>query len=99
MKAFPRKMLVLAALLAVGSCFAHAAVADDHGAMAVEVRYADLNLASPQGVQVLKRRISNAAIQVCGADPGLDVRAMSRHRSCVQHASESALAQVGLPSK
>ena len=66
------RYLVLATLAAacmgVSSTAVHAA--DDSEPMKTTVRYADLNLANPQGVEQLYQRIVSAARQVCSAADG-----------------------------
>jgi UrcA family protein len=94
-----RKLLVVA-LLATVSSLVYAAAKADQRATSVEVRYGDLDLSSPEAVRALKRRISNAAAQVCNANGEIPGSAFVRwHRACVQLASERALAQVRWPSK
>ena len=66
------RYLVLATLAAacmgVSSTAVHAA--DDSEPMKTTVRYADLNLANPQGVEQPYQRIVSAARQVCSAADG-----------------------------
>lgn len=60
------------------------------------VRYDDLNLTNPAGIERLERRISNAAREVCGA--GADHREslilLADTRKCIAEAKTRAMAQV-----
>jgi UrcA family protein len=57
------------------------------------VRYDDLDLSNSAGVKTLKQRIHLAAIKVCSPR---ELQRPTAHSSCVQDATERALAQVGL---
>lgn len=80
---------------------AHAARATDfeprgEPAQAV-VRYADLNLANPDGVQRLYQRIVASAHAVCGNVDPRDLAVWSRVRTCTDHSVARAIAAVGHP--
>ena len=62
----------------------------------IHVRYGDLNLSTPEGVQMLRRRIRWAAETVCGTSPGVlrDIASNARYQSCVSAASDKALEKV-----
>jgi UrcA family protein len=60
----------------------------------VQVRYADLNLNTPQDFDVLYRRIEQAAHKVCADRQAPGFRGVQQHRSCVQLATDHALDQV-----
>jgi UrcA family protein len=51
-------------------------VAADTGAE-VTVRFGDLDLASPQGARAMRRRIDNAAAQVCGGQAPCERQAIA----------------------
>jgi UrcA family protein len=69
------------------------AVADEE-VRSETVKFQDLNLNSPEGVQALYRRIHAAAGRVCDqSDPALQRAAAS----CAKKAEARAIAKVGLP--
>jgi UrcA family protein len=61
------------------------------------VTYKDLNLNSNAGIQILYRRIENAANQVCGNVGARDLRAASAQKACVERAISKAVADVNSP--
>jgi UrcA family protein len=63
----------------------------------VTVRYAELDLAKPQGVEALYMRIGGAARRVCRADSSLRLRDRV-NSSCYQDAIGRAIEQVSLPA-
>lgn len=64
----------------------------------VTVRYAELDLAKPQGVEALYMRIGGAARRVCRADSSLRLRDRANSSSCHQDAIGRAIEQVNLPT-
>jgi UrcA family protein len=69
----------------------------------IAVSYADLNMASPAGVDVLYRRIKSAAHKVCGVDkmqssPVSVMRfyqpMVRRNKACVANAIDNAISDV-----
>jgi UrcA family protein len=64
----------------------------------VTVRYAELDLAKPQGVEALYMRIGGAARRVCRADSSLRLRDRVNSSSCYQDAIGRAIEQVSLPA-
>ena len=59
------------------------------------VRYADLDLATPEGQARMERRIAGAAREVCGADGARhSALADSATRECIADAKARARAQV-----
>lgn len=85
------KMLMFAAA-AVGAAVPASA---QEAPVSIKVRYADLNLASPQGVTALNQRIKAAARQVCGPQPTNLDETMAMRR-CQTDAIRSAEPQVAL---
>ncbi len=89
---------VAAALLgaaAVGFATVSAA-GDSTSPRSVTVKYADLNLSTPEGAASLYRRIVWAAREVCaGPDDTLASRGVSQ--ACAQKAIADAVAKVGHP--
>ncbi len=79
------------------SSVAHAIARDD--VRSETVRFGDLNLAAPAGVQALYVRIQNAAHDVCGQAnvPGTR-RASVAWKDCVSDTLRQAILQVGNPS-
>lgn len=70
-------------------------------AFAVEsrvVRYDDLNLASPAGIERLERRINGAARLVCGArkDNRESLMLLPETRKCIADAKARAMAKVAV---
>lgn len=61
-----------------------------------QVRYDDLNLATPTGVQSLERRIDGAARDVCGVTGARDVGPTTfvQDRACMAAAKAKAASQV-----
>jgi UrcA family protein len=84
-------LLVVAAALSVGMLVGvtHAAEVPTKA-----VSYADLNLSSDAGVQVLYNRIHRAANEVCGNTEAHDLRGVRAHETCVQRAVSEAVASV-----
>jgi UrcA family protein len=80
----------LAAALSLTSvAFAQPEGAYDPPRQAV-VKFADLNIMSPLGAEVLNRRIEVAARSACGPEPTLrDLRSSRAFRDCVSHAQAS----------
>jgi UrcA family protein len=57
------------------------------------VRYADLNLNNPAGVQALYRRITAAARSVCGRNESLSI-GLAKAKECTARAIDEAVARV-----
>jgi UrcA family protein len=70
---------------------AHAEQLDDHS---IKVEFADLDLQTSSGKEALRGRIRSAAMKVCShrADPSFQLA--GEYRSCVEHATDNALAHV-----
>ncbi|HWK73295.1 MAG TPA: UrcA family protein [Povalibacter sp.] len=60
----------------------------------VVVRYDDLNLANPAGIQTLYRRIRTAAKVVCGGSESRSVQAMYLASQCRERAIDDAVGKV-----
>jgi UrcA family protein len=102
---FSRKCrpLVLAtfatACLAVASTSVHAADKfSDAEPMKKTVTYGDLNLANPQGVQQLYRRIVGAAQQVCDVLNGRSLQAKEQFSICTKQSIARAVSAVDHPA-
>jgi UrcA family protein len=85
-----------AACMAVSSTAVHAA--DDSEPMKTTVRYADLNLANPQGVEQLYQRIVSAARQVCSAADGRTLQEKAQFWSCTEQSIARAVAAADQPA-
>lgn len=88
-------MSALNRLIAVSllACAATAAAASPASELpSVEVRYADLDLSKPAGVQVLYRRIRAAAREVCGSLELRSPRQTRRWQDCYDGSLEKAVA-------
>ena len=94
--------IIGSALMAIGLAGAsNAAWADQANQDVTQsvVKYADLNLNSPAGIEVLYRRIERAARTVCQLP--LDIRELSisvRQGSCEQQAVARAIEKVRVPA-
>jgi hypothetical protein len=86
----------LAAALTGYSVSAHA-VTSALKARSVTIRYAELDLAKPQGVEALYIRIGGAARRVCRADSSLRLRDPVSS-NCYREAIGRAVKQVNLPT-
>lgn len=101
MKSHFNRLAVLAGVL--GIFFSHAALADEAVTNEVStgniaVSYADLNLASTSGLDLLYRRVKSAANKVCGVENmkvSLDI--VRNNRACVAGAIDSAIGAIDNP--
>jgi UrcA family protein len=71
----------------------------DGSTPAIRVRYDDLNLTSASGVEVLRRRVVQAAKKVCGDYDAFDLPRFARYQRCVTEATDRALAKVSVASR
>jgi len=83
-----------AAMLLAGVLFASNALADDP-VRSETVKFQDLNVSSPAGVEVLYRRIHFAAKRVCAPPAGW--AAPVGAATCTKDAEARAVAKVNLP--
>lgn len=60
----------------------------------VVVSYADLNLASAHGRDVLERRVALAAGHICGPQVAGSVRDMQNREKCLRSVSDGASPQI-----
>jgi UrcA family protein len=93
-----RRILATAAFGALISglaCVASAAAVA--GAPQSMVKYADLNLSSPQGAAALYSRIQKAAHRVCQPDDNHYLALMPRTDACIRKAIADAVKAVGQP--
>jgi UrcA family protein len=87
------------ACLAVASTAVHAADKfSDSEPMKKTVTYGDLNLANPQGVEQLYRRIVGAAQQVCDALNGRSLQAKEQFSICTKQSIARAVSAVDQPA-
>jgi UrcA family protein len=84
------------AWLAVTSTAVHAA--DPSGPMSITVRYGDLNLANPYGIERLYRRIVGAAQQVCRNLDGISLEEKAEFSICTKESIARAVAAVDQPA-
>jgi UrcA family protein len=96
---FRRSVLAGVALLC-GSAMALSAFAKgmDPETRAEVIEYQDLNLATPQAVQILYRRIENAADRVCGRVSPREMAAFDKYRECRGRAVTDAVKQNDIPA-
>jgi UrcA family protein len=71
--------------------------AEESRRVAVEVRYADLNLQSEEGADVLFRRLDHAARQVCGLDTRQRGFVKRQARACHAETLRETVAKVDAP--
>ena len=60
----------------------------------VTVRFADLNLAVPEGAERLYSRIRGAAMLVCGPDGDRNLEASRSRRACIKKAIADAVSSI-----
>jgi UrcA family protein len=67
------------------------AVWTDGDTVMVSVRYGDLDLSSPRGVEAMLRRIRQAAARVCGPEPADRLSFQRQYDACVSQTVARAL--------
>lgn len=82
-----KTFIKVVALVCAGSTLATGTVVSANP-QSVTVSYADLNLASDEGVAMLDRRLDRAIERVCGDLSRPTVQSMSRERQCKQETYE-----------
>jgi len=92
---------VLAALAAFSICgLAQSALAQtpngDPDAVAIKVRYADLNLSNPAGAKTMLHRIHEAALEICG-EPDRALAAKIQNQACMKATIDQAVASLNEP--
>jgi UrcA family protein len=99
---FDARPLILATLaaacLAVASTAVQAAEKSRDSEPVKAVQFGDLNLASPQGVERLYRRIAAAAQQVCDTRQGRSLTAQALDSICTKQSIARAVVAVGQPA-
>lgn len=97
----PLQLAMLVAMGCVGAAVAAAASAgivnSGGDRVSMKVAYGDLNLATRQGKDVLKRRIRHAADVVCGEPDARGLVNSAEYRNCITDATNSAWSQVKWP--
>jgi UrcA family protein len=91
-----RRLIAVAILGAFASGFAAVGTAGNTVTRSVTVKYADLNIADPEGAAALYRRIVRAAEEVCQL-PDDSVGNMSDVNACEHKAIADAVTKVGHP--
>jgi UrcA family protein len=82
--------ILLACVLVASNAFA------DDQIRTETVKFADLNVDTPAGVEVLYRRINSAARRVCGYEAA-SVYANSNWQNCIRPTVDAAVAKVNNP--
>jgi UrcA family protein len=85
-----------AALGATSAASAKDPVVTEGDKVSVTVSYADLNLATPEGMAALTRRIDRAADRVCERANPLDLRSSEAWQECKNKARDEAMEQLSL---
>jgi UrcA family protein len=62
------------------------------------VKFHDVNVGTPAGVQVLYQRIHSAALSVCSADGVRDLARAQSSATCAKAAEAGAIKQLDLPA-
>ena len=62
------------------------------------VKYQDLNLARPEAIRVLYRRIEQAADRVCGRVSPRELTRFLEYRDCRRRAVSEAVEQIDVPA-
>ena len=95
----PRGMIVAAILTSLISSFSAVCnAADPTDVRTTIVKYADLDLSTPQGAASLYNRIRFASETVCSPSGQGDLAAMTRSQKCVKEAIAGAVAKVNQPA-
>lgn len=91
-----RSTIFAAVALSASALSAIATPAFAAGLPTAEVRYADLNLRSPEGAKVLQARVEQAADKVCSTGGFVDLRTRMLEKACAKTAIAKAMPQVEL---
>lgn len=86
--------------LAANGAFANGAdVNEPNGARdnAITIQYSELDLASPEGVQALYRRVATAARQLCQEPNVRELSRYSVYQTCFRETVSSAVENVNIP--
>jgi UrcA family protein len=68
---------------------------DDHSKQAITINYADLNVTSEAGAEVLYRRIQKAASKICGMTTGpAPIGVVMSQKSCVNDTVTAAIKRL-----
>jgi len=95
----PRGLIAAAILTSLISSFsALCNAADTTEVRTTIVKYADLDVSTPQGAATLYNRIRFASEGVCSPSEPRDLAAMSRSQKCVKQAIAGAVAKVNQPA-
>lgn len=87
-----KTIAIATAIAAAVSAVAIPAAAQD--IVQAEVRYGDLDVASPAGVQVLSARIENTADTVCVRPDNRNLKGMAAFQQCKQAVVQGAVEQL-----
>ena len=94
-----RGMIVAAILTSLISSFSAVCnAADPTDVRTTIVKYADLDVSTPQGAASLYNRIRFASETVCSPSGQGDLAAMTRSQKCVKEAIAGAVAKVNQPA-
>ena len=83
MKTLIKTLAKTSAAIALGTAATLAAPAIAQDAPSVSVSFADLNLSSEAGTEILDRRIKNAITNVCGGEAPRDLRSRGAYNRCL----------------
>jgi UrcA family protein len=95
------RTIQLVALVTVGAAGLAATGAqagvDNYEPRTITVKLQDLDLATARGQDALRRRVRRAADIVCGSPDTREMWLLAGYRSCVNNATNGALAQIEFP--
>jgi UrcA family protein len=94
---FRRSLAVAGAFAALAVTATASAAPLNDGAPSITVRYDDLNLATPSGVEALYRRIASAARSVCPDEHSRELNVVAASDRCQANAVAQAVRQVNNP--
>jgi UrcA family protein len=93
-----RSALLGLAVLASGAVFAQEPGTDiTVTAPSITIKYSDLNLATPSAVEVLYRRVTMAAKEVCNQGQSRELARQVAADRCVDEAVSRAIDQIDVP--
>lgn len=85
-----------AALMFAGAAISLSAPAAAATPVSIEVSFADLNLASEQGIAALDRRLARAIDAVCDRDRARTLQEMAKARECIAETRDEVMVERDL---
>jgi UrcA family protein len=93
------KRFAMIMISALGLCGAHMAAAETNSGVQLSktVGYGELDLTQPAAIEILHRRLHNAAEQVCSPLEGRKLWSLREHRECISAALSRAVTSIDRP--